>query len=197
MHDKASKEIIHETWYLQEKYVVVVDPNVLLHFPALTLPSFSKSQVCHIPPRVLQEKTKFPRVWERERENKSSKTELVKIHELIINFFFINVDSIFFIFCYFPSFFISHATHDLSRLFPPNSHYFQKQIAKNSIFPFESPSHLLCQFQESLINHKWSPSLFFCPTFSLEYMSHDQGLILCLLTFTWFFYEGCYTDIYD
>jgi len=56
MHAKNSKEIIHETWYLQGKPIVVVDPDVPLCFPALPFPSCSKSQVCDTPPRVHQEK---------------------------------------------------------------------------------------------------------------------------------------------
>jgi len=53
MHAKTSKEIIHATWYLQEKPVVAA---------TLPSPSCSKSKVCHIPPKVLQENSKYPRV---------------------------------------------------------------------------------------------------------------------------------------
>ena len=53
MHAKTNKEIIYATRYLQVKPIVVVDPDVLLCFPALLFPYFSKSQVCDTPPRVL------------------------------------------------------------------------------------------------------------------------------------------------
>ena len=62
MHAKTSEENIHATWYLQEKPVVAVDPDVLLHFPALPLPSFSKSPSMPHPLRVLQEESKSTRV---------------------------------------------------------------------------------------------------------------------------------------
>ena len=62
MHAKTSEEIIHATPYLQEKPIVVVDLDVLLCFPTFPLPYCSKSQVCHTPPRVIQEKYKCPRV---------------------------------------------------------------------------------------------------------------------------------------
>jgi len=43
MHAETSEENIHATLYLQTEPVVATDPNVLLHFPALPLPSFSKT----------------------------------------------------------------------------------------------------------------------------------------------------------
>ena len=36
-------------------------------------------------------------------------------------------------------------------------------------------------------------SLFFCPTFNLEYVSHDIGYYFSFINFiTWIFYQGCY-----
>jgi len=55
MNAKTSKDIIQATQYLQEKIGVAIDPDVFWHFPALPLPSRSKSKVCHTPPRILQE----------------------------------------------------------------------------------------------------------------------------------------------
>ena len=43
MHAKTSEENRPTTRYLEEKLIVVVDPNVLLCFPALPLPSHSKT----------------------------------------------------------------------------------------------------------------------------------------------------------
>ena len=62
MHAKTSEENIHATQYLQAKPDVVVDPNVLLCFPALPLPYFSKNLSMPHSPRVLQENSKCPRV---------------------------------------------------------------------------------------------------------------------------------------
>ena len=62
MHAKTSEENIHATQYLQNKYVVVVDPDDLLYSPALPLPSFLKYPTMRHPPRVLQENFKYPRV---------------------------------------------------------------------------------------------------------------------------------------
>jgi len=56
MHAKTSEENNYATWYLQGKPIVVVDHNVLLHFPALPFPSCSKNPSIPHPPRVLQEK---------------------------------------------------------------------------------------------------------------------------------------------
>ena len=68
MHAKTSKEIIYATQYLQEKYVVAVDPDVLLHFIALPFLSWSKYPNMPHSPRFIQENSKYPVVWERERE---------------------------------------------------------------------------------------------------------------------------------
>ena len=62
MHEKNSEDIIHATQYLQEKPIVVVDPDLPVRLHALLFPSCSKSQVCHTPPRVLQENSKYPSV---------------------------------------------------------------------------------------------------------------------------------------
>ena len=62
MHDEASEEIIHATLYPQENIIVAADPDVLLHFPALPLPSCSKNPSMPHPLRVLQENPKYPRV---------------------------------------------------------------------------------------------------------------------------------------
>jgi len=62
MHVENNKKIIHATRYLQEKPTVAIDPVVLLRFPIFPLPSCSRSQVCHTPPRVLQENSKCTRV---------------------------------------------------------------------------------------------------------------------------------------
>jgi len=62
MHAKTSEENIHATWYLQEKPVVAVDPDVLLYLPALPFPSCSKNLSVSHPLRVLQENSKYPRV---------------------------------------------------------------------------------------------------------------------------------------
>ena len=43
MHAKTSKEIVHATWYLKEKLIVVADPDVLLCLPALPFPYYSKT----------------------------------------------------------------------------------------------------------------------------------------------------------
>ena len=65
MHAKISEENIHATRYLLEKAIVDVDPDVLLHFPTLPLPYCSKIPSMQHPLRVLQEKSKCPRVRER------------------------------------------------------------------------------------------------------------------------------------
>ena len=62
MHAKTNEENTHATQYLQAKPVVVVNPDVLLRFPTLPLPSFSKTPSMPHPPRVLQENSKCPRV---------------------------------------------------------------------------------------------------------------------------------------
>ena len=62
MHAKTNEEVIHVTWYLQENVTVVVDHDVLLHFPTLPLPSCSKNPGMPHPPRVLQENSKYLRV---------------------------------------------------------------------------------------------------------------------------------------
>ena len=62
MHAKTSEEKIHATQYLQEKPIVVVDLDVLLCFPSLPFPSCSKHPSMPHSPRVLQEKSKCPRV---------------------------------------------------------------------------------------------------------------------------------------
>lgn len=66
MHAKTSEENIHPTWYLQEKSTVVVDLDVLLHFLTLPFPSCFETPSMKNPPRVLQDKSKCQRVWERE-----------------------------------------------------------------------------------------------------------------------------------
>jgi len=62
MHAKTSEENMHATWYMQEKLIVDVDPGVLLDFPTLPLPSYSKHISMPHSPIVLQKKSKFPRV---------------------------------------------------------------------------------------------------------------------------------------
>ena len=62
MHATTSEENIHATRYLQAKPVVAVDPDDLLHFPALHFPSFSKNPSMPHPPRELQENSKYPKV---------------------------------------------------------------------------------------------------------------------------------------
>ena len=62
MHAKTCEENIHATRYLQAKLVVVTDPDVLLHFPILPLPSFSKHPSMPHSPRVLQENSRCLRV---------------------------------------------------------------------------------------------------------------------------------------
>ena len=69
MHAKTSEENIHAIRYLQAKPIVVVDTDALLRFNALPFPSCSKNPSMPHPPRVLQENSKYPGVWEREREN--------------------------------------------------------------------------------------------------------------------------------
>jgi len=66
MHSKTSKEIMHATPYLQEKPIVVFDPDVLLCFPNFPFPSYSKSQVCQTPPKMFQE-TLSVQEYERDR----------------------------------------------------------------------------------------------------------------------------------
>lgn len=100
MHAKTSEEIIHATRYLQAKPDVAVDPNVLLRFPAPPLPSCSKSQVCHTPPRVLLENSSVQE-YEREKIEESSiktyqKVQMTKSYQLILISLFINKTSIFF-----------------------------------------------------------------------------------------------------
>ena len=74
MHAKNNNEIIHGTWYLQEKPTIVANTDVLLHFPSFPLPSISNSQVIHTPPRKLQV-TKSMReiIEERELQAKTDK----------------------------------------------------------------------------------------------------------------------------
>jgi len=62
MHAKTSEENIHATQYLQAKLVVAADPNVLLRFPALPLPSCSKHPSIPHSPIVLQKNSKCLRV---------------------------------------------------------------------------------------------------------------------------------------
>jgi len=62
MHAKASEENIYATWYLQEKLDIIVNPDVLLRFPAIPLPYFSKHPSMPHSPRVLQENSKCLRV---------------------------------------------------------------------------------------------------------------------------------------
>ena len=127
MNAKTSGENIHETWCLQEKLVVAIDPNVLLHFLALPFPYFSKTPSMPHSPRVLQEHSKCPRVWERERiMRESSNTKLTKGYQLILISIFMDEASIFFIFHYFPSFSSSYVACDLSPHFSPNFNYFRK-----------------------------------------------------------------------
>ena len=77
MHAKTSKEIIHATRYMQEKPVVAVDFDFLLRFHVIPFPSFSKSKVCHTPPRVLQETLSVQEyekeILERELQTKTDK----------------------------------------------------------------------------------------------------------------------------
>ena len=69
MHAKTSEENIHATRYLQAKTIVVVDLDVLLHFPALPLPSYFKTPSMSHSPRVLQENSMSKSMIERiERE---------------------------------------------------------------------------------------------------------------------------------
>ena len=56
MHAENSEENVHATRYLQEKLVVVIDPNVLLRFLALPFPPCSKHPSIQHSPRVLQKK---------------------------------------------------------------------------------------------------------------------------------------------
>ena len=52
---------------------LTVDPDVLLCFPALPLPSYSKHPSMPHSPRVLQENSKCPRVYERENRMRAPK----------------------------------------------------------------------------------------------------------------------------
>ena len=74
MHAKTSKEIIHAIRYLQEKPAITIVLTVLLWFPTFPSPSCSKNPSMPHSPRVLQENSNYPRVWERERERKSGST---------------------------------------------------------------------------------------------------------------------------
>ena len=60
MHAKNNEEKIHAIQYLQEKLIVVVELNALLHFHALPFPSFSKTPSMPHSSRVLQENSKCP-----------------------------------------------------------------------------------------------------------------------------------------
>ena len=106
----------------KKKPIVVVEPDVLLHFLGLTLPYCSKNTSMPQPPRVLQENSKCPRLCERERE--SSKLKLTKVYQLIL--YFINEAYNLFNFLYFPSFSSLHANCDHSPSFYPNFHSFHK-----------------------------------------------------------------------
>jgi len=103
MNAKTSEETINENRYLQEKHVVVVDPDVLLHFPPLHFPYWSKIQSLTHPPRLLQEKSKCPKVWEGENRERASKLNWKEkqVSELILRSILINEASTFFIFHYF------------------------------------------------------------------------------------------------
>ena len=134
MHSKTSEENIHETWYLHSEPTVVVHLDVLLRFPALIFPSFSKSPSIH----TLQgcpKKTLSIQDYERERERKRERERIMrelqkctnkKSYQLILKSLFIKQTSIFFIFHYFISFSSPHETCDLSPSFSPNFHYFHK-----------------------------------------------------------------------
>ena len=79
MHAKTSDKNIHATRYLQTKYDVVVDLDVLFFFPYFPFPSCSKNPSMPHSPRVLQETVSVQEYErERERENESFKTELTK-----------------------------------------------------------------------------------------------------------------------
>jgi len=67
MHAKNREENIYATLYMQAKFVVAIDPNVLLCFPNLPLSFGSKTPSMPHSPRALQENSRCPRVWERER----------------------------------------------------------------------------------------------------------------------------------
>ena len=67
LHAKTSEENIHATRYLQEKPDVVANPNVLLHFLSLPLPSCSKNPSMQHSPRMLKE-TLSVQEYGRERE---------------------------------------------------------------------------------------------------------------------------------
>lgn len=61
IHANTGEENIHATWYLQEKLVVVDDPNVILHFLALPFPSCSKHSSMPHSRRVFQQNSKCQR----------------------------------------------------------------------------------------------------------------------------------------
>lgn len=67
MHTKACEENIHAIWYLQENTIVDAHFDFISHFPAFPLPSCSKNPSMPHPPRVLQENSKYLRVWERDK----------------------------------------------------------------------------------------------------------------------------------
>ena len=189
MHSKTSEENIHVTQYLQEKHVVVADPNVSLHFLSLPSPSYSKTPSMPHSPRLLQENSKYPRVWER-RIERELQNWIDQAYPLILRSLFINEASIFFNFHDFPLISSSRATCDLWPSFYPNSIIFINKMPINSSFLSKSFD---ISFSNFLSHNNRSDTPLGC-------FSHHSTWNMCPMTvvlyiFTWIFKQGYYRTL--